>query len=642
MNGTDALSDYIFASKYSKHLVEENRRETYSEAVTRVMDMHRAQYGASLDSISDLITAAEKALLAKEVCGSQRNMQYGGKPVLDKNARSYNCSSSYCDRPRFFAEAFWLLLCGCGVGFSVQKQHVAKLPAIVGPGKRKATVFVVPDTIEGWSDALDVLLKSYFYANDPVKFDFSEVRPEGSTLSSGAGFAPGPKPLREALEAVRKVLDSRVGKSLRTIDAYDIVMHVSCAVLSGGVRRSATIALFSVDDVDMMTAKSPANYDPQKGLNAQRARSNNSAMLLRGGTTLEQFRLLVETAKKSGGEPGFYWVDSLDLCANPCLEISFVPQWRGRSCWHLCNLSSINGAKATTAEAFYRACAAAATLGTLQAGYTLFPYLGPDTEALVRYEGLLGVSITGVQDSPLVCLSPETLAKGVAVIEATNRRVAAAIGIRPAARLTALKPEGTTSALLGTASGKHRRHAHRYFRGVQANALELPAIAFAKANPGLVEKSVWHEGDLFLRFPIEAPIGALLRKDESALEQLADVVLLKRAWVNPGRMSGRCNHRHVENNVSNTVTVKDQEWEAAIQFIYFHRQAFAGVSLLPASGDLDYAQAPFVSVDETNRTELAEEWVRLAASLKPVDYSKSVPRNLAEESACAGGACEIL
>lgn len=638
--GSQALSDYLFASKYAKHLGD--RRETYPEAVRRVMGMHREKYAEKLDTIAQWITDAEYALLQKEVLGSQRNMQYGGLPVMLKNERSYNCCASYCDRPEFFKQAFFLLLMGCGVGFSVQRHHVDRLPDVSRPID-ESTRHVVADTCEGWADALDALLDSYFGGGRTVRFDYSLVRPEGSILSSGVGFAPGPKPLRDALEAIRALLEECVdrGARLRPIDCYDIVMHASCAVLSGGVRRSATICIFSVDDDEMATAKTRENFDVARGLNPQRGRSNNSAVLLRNSTSRATFQRFMDIARHGGGEPGFYWVDSLDIVPNPCLEVGFYPVWEGRSCWHFCNLSTINGAKCKTRADFLIACRNAAVLGTLQAGYTNFPYLGPDTEALVRHEALIGVSIAGVKDSPELLLDGEVLEAGVAVIEYANVVVSDALRIRPAARLTVEKPDGTSAPFLGAASGIHDRHAHMTIRRVQANRNELPAKAFAEANPHAVEALVWREGDIVLKFPLLAPEGARLRRDSTAVQQLRDVATFKKHWIDAGRVAARCNHPAVENSVSNTVTVQEGEWDAVADFIYENRTSYAGVSLLSASGDLDYPQAPLVSCDEPERAVLKDEWCDLANRLQPVDYSASVLVSRQGDVACAGGACEI-
>lgn len=560
--------------------------------------------------------------------------------VLDFGLTTGNCSFSYCDRIRFFSDAFYLLLCGTGVGFSVQKHHVAKLPLLVGPNRTVLPrTHVIEDSIEGWAEAARDLISTYFMGGVEVEFDASQVRPKGARISSISGLAPGPEPLLTALDAVRKVLDRCVGHPLRTIDAYDIVMHLSCAVLSGGVRRSATIALFSVDDEDMMNAKTGDWFKTEP----QRARSNNSAVLLRGSTDFDTFAKFVDVARDGGGEPGFFWVDDVGEGTNPCGEISFYPVNKdGVSGVHLCNLSTINGAAVKSEADFLSACEAAAVLGTLQAGYTDFPYLGPVTEEIVRGEALLGVSITGIQDRPDLLLSEKVLAAGAEVVRKTNERVAAMIGINPAARLTAIKPEGTTSSLLNTASGKHRRHSRRYIRRVQANATEVCAQVFAAMNPDAVEKSVWGKDDLVLKFPIEAPAGARVRGQETAVEQLAEVALLKRAWIDTGRVVERCNHPSVQNNVSNTVTVRPDEWDAVKEYIYNNRHVFAGVSLLPASGDLDYQQAPFVSIDEPDRLEQRLEWMQLDYALEDVDYTATGGIDRFEETiACGSGKCEF-
>ncbi len=628
--GSSALAEYIFASKYAR--VVDGKRETWDQACSRIERMHRDFYGERLRPIEAYASAAFSALREKRALGSQRNMQYGGEAVLRKHARAYNCATTYIDRPEAFSQVFWLLLCGCGVGFSVQKHHVAKLPALRRPGQ--ALRHTVVDSIEGWADALQSLMRSYFEGDYTMVFDYSRVRPEGSDLSSGAGKAPGHGPLREALEACRGVLERSVDRgNLRPIDAYDLLMHAACGVLSGGVRRSATLALFSVDDQDMLTAKSGSWTRD----NPQRKCSNNSAALLRD-TPLDVFERFIDTARESGGEPGVIWLDSTEHVFNPCVESAQVPRTRdGRSGVQFCNLSTVNGAAVRNAHDFFSACAAAAVLGTLQAGYTDFPYLGAASEEITRHEALIGVSITGIQDSPSILLDESVLREGAGIIKNVNALVAEVLGIRAAARCTLLKPEGSTSGLVGSASGKHRWHSKRGIRRVQANRLEECAQVFASVNPSAVEPSVWREGDIVLKFPYEAPDGARLRANETALDQLKDVVLLQRAWIEPGHRSGP------SNSVSNTVSVRENEWDQVKVYIHENRTAFAGVSLLPASGDLDYRQAPFVSVDEPERVEELAEWERLRASMAQADYSGArVETDHALEPACAGGACEIL
>jgi ribonucleoside-diphosphate reductase alpha chain len=411
-------------------------------------------------------------------------------------------------------------------------------------GPLSAKKFLVPDTIEGWADALGVLLSSYFenplfpqYANVEVEFDYSLIRPEGSPLSSATGKAPGHKPLMRSLEKIRGLLERCVyarQDRLRPIDAYDIVMHASDAVLSGGVRRSATICVFSKDDEEMIRAKT-GNWFYE---NPQRARSNNSVLILRNETTKEEFDGIMKSVREFG-EPGFVFADSTELLLNPCCEIGMWPVCAktGQSGWQMCNLSTINGKLVKTRHDFLEAATAAAIIGTLQAGYADFPYLGKVTEDIVKQEALLGVSITGMMDSPDLLFNPELQREAAGLVAFTNRRVAELLGINPAARCTAIKPEGTTSCMLGTASGIHPHHARRYFRRIQANRMEHCHQLFAKHNPGACEDSVWsaNKTDSVMTFCVEIPEGAKTKADIDAVTLLRYVQLTQQNWIASGK-----------------------------------------------------------------------------------------------------------
>lgn len=960
-----ALQDYTYYSKYARYNKEAGRRETWGEACERVKGMHLRKYPEAKEEIE----WAFELVKQRRVLGSQRALQFGGVPCERKNSRIYNCTVSFCDRVRFFQECFWLLLCGCGTGFSVQKHHVAKLPEFHSflvdnfseEDPRRKHIYSIPDTIEGWADALGILLATYMPHPDfPewegrwVEFDYSLIRPEGSDLASGVGKAPGPAPLRRSLDIIRDLLDRclNAGQSrLRPIDAYDLVMHASDAVLSGGVRRSATIAIFSPDDEEMATAKT-GNWFVD---NPQRARSNNSACLLRNNTTKEAFLKLMESIKDFG-EPGFYWSDSTEQLPNPCvigdstvatddglrlveelvgrefqalvdgkpyfsegfwktgnkevveltfssgrvlqvtknhklmttsgwkeadqidlnedvvihnhreinqqidnstkdaaqgyllgswlgdgnisknsaevkwwgedknecrcdgfelleqadfmsynhksessstavyrtlqsvklyrfaedrdclvgndkrltkkclsgswsylanllagyfdadgtvafnpnkgsslricssqidnlqnLQIGFnalgiyskiyqdrreagyrklpdgkggkkefyceashelviscdniirfleiipirnqskldkvrriaasyrrmpnrthfvdslankkqignkdvfdcnvdevhafdndsvyvhncveigmwpVDETTGESGWQFCNLCEINGKKIKCKEDFALAARGAAIIGTLQAGYTSFDYLGEITERIVRREALLGVSVTGMMDNPDVLFDPEIQKEMAKKVLATNEWFAKKIGINPCARATCVKPAGTTSCLLGTASGIHPHHAKRYFRRTQANHMEPVLSYFKQFNPHAVEKSVWgaNETDEVITFCIEVPPGAKTKNDLSAVQLLEHVKNTQMNWVMAGKRKSACTQEWLTHNVSNTINVRPDEWEAVGDYIYNNRKYFAGVSLLPASGDLDYPQAPMCNV----------------------------------------------
>ena len=607
MSALQELQNYTFVSKYARWLEDKQRRETWKEAVDRVRNMMHTKYADF--EISEEIDWAYDIMYKKKVLGSQRALQFGGEPILKRHAKIYNCTSSYCDRLRFFQECFWLLLCGSGTGFSVQKHHVAKLPTLEHEIDENAVgvKYVIEDSIEGWADALGVLLSSYFskpveefkmYKNSYVVFDYSQIRAKGTSLSSGVGKAPGFEPLQNGLEKIRALLDRCIAngqKKLRPIDAYDIVMHSSDAVLSGGVRRSASLALFSPDDEEMAKAKTGNWYME----NPQRARSNNSALLLKNETTFEEFQTLMESVKEFG-EPGFIWSESTEMIFNPCVEIGMWPvdEESSKSGWQGCNLSTINCSSVEDEDDFFERCRAAAIIGTLQAGFTKLDYLGEISQKIFEREALLGVSLTGTMEKHDLVLTEKVLTKGAKIAVETNKEISKKIKINQAARVTCLKPEGTSSSMLGTSSGIHPHHAKRYIRHVQANILEAPYQHFKKYNPQACDKSAWsaNNTDEIIKFPIEVPDGAKLKNQLPAVEMLAVVKETQKNWVNSGKNRALCTQDYLSHNVSNTVTVKPDEWDDVTKYIYDNRKYFAGISLIPQSGDKDYPQAPFTTV----------------------------------------------
>ncbi len=686
----NGMADYIAMAKYARYRPELGRREIFAEGVERVRDMHleffaaklarqlpaqlpadvaelagengelltRMLGGARLDAV---IVEAFAQVTAKKVLPSMRSMQFGGPAILKNHSRMFNCSFSNVDRLEFFREYFYLLLSGCGVGFSVQKHHIALLPPLPARAPEHDLPvwhYHVEDTIEGWSDALHALFVS-FQEGKKIEFDYSQIRGRGEPLKTSGGKAPGHLPLKKALTKVEELLIEAAGRALRPIEVYDINMFIAKAVLAGGIRRSATICLFSPDDEEMMNAKTGNWFDKHP----QRSASNNSAVLSRSDKNLEHFKKLFR-AQKEFGEPGFFFNDHPDAGCNPCAEINLLPvvDWEltaeeqaklyaggfkdlagttRLSGFQHCNLTTINGQAATSEAAFYRACIAAATIGTLQAAYTDMPYLGPVTKLINERDALLGVSICGFMDNPAVLFDPEVLTAGARLCRATNRFVAAAIGISPAAKLTTCKPEGTASLILGAASGIHPHHARRYFRRVQANRKE-PVYAFFKdANPQMTEVSVYNpDTDDVITFPVEAPKKAILRKDLTAVQFLELVKLVQQAWVIPGG-DPQSRSPELHHNVSNTCTVRPDEWEEVADFIWSNRKFFTGISLLQDAGDKAYAQAPREEV--SGEADVAK-W----NALRPyrVDYTQMREATDATELkatvACAGGACEIV
>jgi len=685
----NGLSDYIATSKYARFRRDLGRRESFPEAARRVMAMHLEHFKDRLSlrlpppneqspatpsdrrlltewlaggTLSDAIHRAFGAVAMKRVLPSMRSLQFGGEAILRNHARLFNCSFSPVDRLEFFREYFFLLLAGTGCGFSVQRHHVDQLPVLPVRGEEmelRVEHYAIGDTIEGWADALHFLLRSHV-EHFKAEFSFGQIRPRGAQLVTAGGKAPGHLPLKQALIDVEAILTGASGRKLRPIEVYDICMFTARAVLSGGIRRSATICLFSPDDEEMMSAKTGNWFEK----NPQRSASNNSAVLPRLQDDDTLFRRLF-SAQKEFGEPGFYFADHPDYGCNPCCEIGLHPVIGGElddevevaklralgyagsvepgtrlSGWQMCNLSTLNGAALQTVDDFLVACIHASVIGTLQAAYTDIPYLGPITRYLNERDALLGVSICGFMDNPEILFNPEVLERGAKLCRAANQIVAQAIGIRPAARVTCVKPEGTASLLLGAASGIHPHHARHYFRRVQANRKDPVYRHFKALNAHMTEPSVYRpETDDVITFAVEAPPHAILRDEVSAVEFLHFVQLVQQHWV----LNGETPHSRspgLHHNVSNTCTVKSEEWGAVADFIWKHREHFTGVALLGHDGDKRYAQAPREEV--TTQDDVAK-WNRL--KYVPVNYTELVENSdetkLKEVVACAGGACEL-
>jgi ribonucleoside-diphosphate reductase alpha chain len=684
VHSQSGLEDFIAISRYARYNPDKRRRETWSEAVARVRDMHLSHFSetsladATLTAIANgdiaptdlaglpaftslhqAIRAAFQAVDQRQVLPSMRSLQFGGDAVLKKHARIYNCCFTYIDRIDAFKETLYLLLCGCGVGFSVQKHHIEKLPFIsVRDSSLPAINHVIADTIEGWADALDILMRSAVEGRY-VLFDYSLIRPAGAALKTSGGKAPGPQPLFHTLSRIEEIIRKAAGRKLNSIEAYDILMWGAKAVLSGGVRRSATICLFSADDSEMASAKTGDWF----AAHPHRAASNNSAVIVRSQATRAQFDKLFE-AQKQYGEPGFYFVEDSEYGANPCVEIGLHPRLkldkvaieRLRALGHtgdlkigevlsgiqFCNLSTISANAVEKPDDFYKLCAQAALIGTLQAGYTDFKYLSPVSRVITEREALLGVSICGILDRPSILLDPDVLRRGATVVKAVNAIVARALGINPAARTTCVKPEGTASLLLGTSSGLHPHHAKRYFRRVQTNVHDPIYIHFKRTNPHMVEQSVYDPNGRteVITFPVEGPDFGIYREEVSALKHLEYIKLVQENWVHMGRR-----HEHyspgLHHNVSCTVTVRPEEWHLVAEFIWNHRKNFTGIALLQDSGDKAYAQAPREALATASDIE---KWNTLSYCV--VDYTSLEESEditeLKQTVACAGGACEIV
>lgn len=618
----DILSDISHFMKYAKYIDSLNRRETFAETVERNMNMHVK----SFPLIKEEIEAAYQFVLDKKVLPSMRSMQFAGKSIELNNSRIFNCSFLPVDHIDSFSEVMFLLLSGCGVGFSVQRHHVEGLPELKGPrinsstGKPRRRRYVIGDSIEGWADAVKVLIEAYFYGKSDPDFVYDNVRPKGARLITSGGKAPGPQPLKDCIHNVRKILDTKApGSKLRPIEVHDIVCYIADAVLAGGIRRAALISLFSFDDEEMLAAKFGNWWES----NPQRARANNSAVALRHRIKKREFFDLWEKIKSAeSGEPGIYFSNNQDWGANPCVEIGLRP-------FQFCNLTEINGSNIKTQEELNDRCRSAAFIGTLQASYTQLHYLREIWQETTEKDALIGVSITGIASG---CLDYLDLEEAAQIVVQENRRVAKLIGIRPAARTTCVKPAGTTSCILGTSSGIHAWHNDFYIRRVRVGKNE-PIYAYLASNhPELVEDDYFKPHiQAVISLPIRAPENAVLRT-ESAMSFLARVKRFNEKWVTTGHVSGQNAH-----NVSATVNIKPDEWEDVGNWMWENKNSFNGLSVLPHNGGT-YVQAPFEDCTE-------KEYKKMYRKLTNIDLttiSEEVDNTNTKESlACAGGACEI-
>ena len=611
------LSDITVYMKYAKYLPEVNRRETWEELVSRNKAMHIKSY----PDLKDQIDNAYRFVYDKKVLPSMRSMQFSGKPIEVAPNRIYNCAFMPVDHIDSFAECMFLLLGGTGVGFSVQKHHVAKLPVISKPYPKRKRRFLIGDSIEGWADSVKVLMKSYMNGGGSrVEFDYSDIRPKGAMLVTSGGKAPGPQPLKECLVKIEGMLkDKENGTQLTTLEAHDIVCHIADAVLAGGIRRAALISLFNADDDDMIGCKSGNWWET----NPQRGRANNSACLMRHKITKEFFLDLWKRVELSGaGEPGIYLNNDKDWGTNPCCEIALRPN-------QFCNLCEVNASDIESQEDLNDRVKAAAFIGTLQAGYTDFHYLRPIWQETTEKDALIGVSMTGIGSGVVLGYD---MKKAASIVKRENTRVAKLIDINPSARCTTVKPAGTTSLTLGTSSGIHAWHNGYYIRRIRVGKNESIYNYLVNNHPELVEDEYFRPHDTaVIQIPQKAPEGAILRT-ESPFQLLERVKKVANEWVKPGHRKGSNSH-----NVSATISLKDEDWSLAGEWMWENRSDYNGLSVLPYNGGT-YTQAPFEDITEETYNEMMK-------SLTNVDLSQIVElqddTNLSGELACAGGSCEI-
>jgi ribonucleoside-diphosphate reductase alpha chain len=648
------LSDITVHMKYAKYLPLEQRRESWGELVTRNKEMHQRKYPQIKEEIED----AYELVYDKKVLPSMRSLQFGGKPIEISPNRVFNCAFLPIDHWKSFSEIMFLLLGGTGVGYSVQRHHVDKLPEIRKPKTDRHRRFLISDSIEGWADTIKTLMRAYFEGMSTPLFDYSDIRPKGALLVTSGGKAPGPQPLKDCVHNIVKILDTkRDGEKLSTLEVHDIVCYIADAVLAGGIRRAALISLFSMDDEDMLTSKFGNWWE----LNPQRGRSNNSAVILRHKITEQKFFELWEKIEASGsGEPGVYFSNDKDWGTNPCCEIGLRP-------YQFCNLTEVNASNIESQEDLNKRSKVAAFIGTLQAGYTDFHYLRDTWKRTTEKDALIGVGMTGIGSGSVLEYDLEESSN---LVKEENARVANLIGINPAARTTTVKPSGTSSLVLGSSSGIHAWHNDYYIRRVRVGKNEAIYTYLAINHPELVKDEYFRPNEqAVIEIPQKAPEGSILRF-ESALDLLKRVKLFNTKWVRNGHIDGQNTH-----NVSVTVSIKKEEekvskkdengntikgaddkviyepkrdehgnivyrvneWPYVGEWMWANRETFNGIAVLPYA-DHTYKQAPFEDCSE----EVYEEMMK---SLTKVDLNKVIEiednTDLSGELACGAGGCEI-
>jgi ribonucleoside-diphosphate reductase alpha chain len=613
------LSDITVHTKYAKYLPVEQRRETWAELVNRNMNMHIKKHPTLEEDIKYVY---EHYVMTKKILPSMRSLQFGGKAIELNNSRIYNCAFLPIDDIRSFSETMFLLLGGCGVGYSVQGHHIDKLPEIRKPNYSRRKRYVVQDSIIGWADAIKTLFKSYTGSiNSHIEFDLSDIRPKGALLVTAGGKAPGPEPLRIALVKIEAILREKNDTSkLTDIECHRIQCFIADAVLAGGIRRAAMISLFDLDSDSMLNCKAGSWWETMPEL----GRANNSVVLLRHKIDKKTFDKVWERIEVSGsGEPGIYLTNDKDWGTNPCCEIALRP-------YQFCNLCEINMSNIQSQADLNERASAASFVGTLQASYTDFHYLRDVWRKNTEKDALIGVSMTGIASKSNLELDYSVASE---IVVEQNRVTAERLGINQAARTTAVKPAGTTSLVLGTSSGIHAWHNDYYIRRIRLGKNEAIYTYLSIYHPELLEDEYFNpKSQAIIAVPQKAPEGAITRH-ESTIDLLERVKLISKEWVKTGHLKGQNTH-----NVSCTVSVRPDEWKIVGEWMWVNKDYYNGLSVLPFDGGT-YKQTPFEDCSK-------ETYDNMMKTLKGVDLSKVVElqdnTSLNENLACGPGGCEIL
>ncbi len=627
----NSLAEFVYYRTYSKWIEEEGRRETWIETVDRYVEFMKENLGGKLTDAE--YNEIRESILRQEAMPSMRLLQFAGKAARATNVAAYNCSFVAIQNIEDFAEMMYISMCGTGVGFSVESQNVGQLPQIKKQSGKKLDAHVVADSKEGWCDALTLGLKTWFDGKD-IDFDLSQLRPAGARLKTMGGKSSGPEPLRSLLAFARRKIFEKQGRRLSNLDVHDICCKIGEVVVAGGVRRSATISLSDLDDIEMRDAKMGQFYVTEP----QRMMANNSAVYSEKPSAEQFLDEWLALVKSKTGERGIFNRGSLakqiperrrellgdridSLGVNPCGEIILQPK-------QYCNLSEIVARAEDTEETLIKKMKIAAILGTYQASLTHFPYLSKEWKKNCEEERLLGVSITGQWDCPAV-RNPETLRKLRDRALEINREYAKRFGIQPASAATCVKPSGNLSQTVDSSSGLHARHAQYYIRRVRIAATDsLFQMLKDQKYPYFPEvgQSVSTANTYVVEFPVKAPDNAITKNDLSALEQLEYWKMVKQNYT--------------EHNPSITVSVGADEWITVANWLYENWDMIGGLSFLPRE-DYAYVLAPYEEITK-------ERYEDMVSKLPDIDFSQILlyekddsSIDVKKELACASGVCEI-
>ena len=618
---------FIHTSRYARWLEDEGRRESWTETVGRYVSnvVH-----ANVDE--ETTNEIEQAILGLEVMPSMRAMMTAGPAADRDNTCMYNCSYLPVDDPKSFDEAMFILLCGTGVGFSVERQFVQQLPEV--PELYDSdTVIAVKDSKEGWAKALRQVI-ALLYSGEIPKWDISNVRPAGSRLKTFGGRASGPAPLVDLFNFVVKIFKDSQGRRLSSIECHDIMCKIGEVVVVGGVRRSAMISLSNLSDDRMRHAKSGQWWENEP----QRALANNSVSYTEKPDAISFMREWMALVESGSGERGIFNREAskkqaakygrrdpnYEFGTNPCSEIILRP-------YQFCNLTEVVVRATDTIDDLERKVKLATILGTIQSSFTKFPYLRKVWQRNTEEERLLGVSLTGIMDNPLMTKKnkglEKTLANLRAVAEATNHEYADLLGISQSVSITCVKPSGTVSQLVDSASGIHSRHSPYYIRTVRGDNKD-PLTQFMM-DQGIPSEPCVMKGDTttVFSFPIKSPRGSVVTSDQTAIEQLEMWLIYQRNW---------CEHKP-----SVTINVKKDEWFEVGAFVYEHFDEMSGVSFLPYN-EHTYQQAPYQEVDKETYNSLLLTMPKKIDWSKLSDYEKEDGTSSSQQFACTGDVCEIV